>query len=502
MVLIPLTALAQAEPDLGTEEQREAGRVLYMDKCAQCHGDEGRGDGIAESYFRPKPRDFTAGVFKVRTTASGELPTDGDLKRIIRDGMPYTGMPGWPSLSDREITNVVYFIKTFNDDFSGPYGVPDVVEIPDPPRSSDESIARGREVYIENQCFDCHGDKGRGDGPSATTLEDQWDDHINAADLTKRWTFIGGTTRRDIYRTFTTGLDGSPMPSYTIDPVEDRWALVDYVHSLSDDEPNYGTVVWASPVEGSLDLATIDTLFRDVRGTLYPVVGQVIEPGRAFMPGVDAIQVKAVYNADDIAFQLKWHDMAAETGPGRSNSPSTAVPDTQSVVRDTTFSGAYSDAVAIQIPSQPSPGIEKPYFMFGDAKRSVDLWFADLAGDSAHALLGRGSENITEGDDDLEFSARYEDGEWTAVFKRARTKEGGSSFEEDTFVPIAFSVWDGFNEERGNRRGLTSWYHVYVEPTDRPSALIPMLKWGVLTLLLQIGLITIVRRRRRKAITA
>lgn len=501
IVLTPLAALAQDQPDLGTDEQRNAGRVLYLDKCAQCHGDEGRGDGIAEEYFRPKPRDFTAGVFKVRTTASGELPTDDDLKRIIREGMPYTGMPAWPNLSEREVQNLVYFIKTFNDDFSGPYGMPEVVEIPDPPGSSEETIARGREVYIENQCFDCHGQHGRGDGPSAATLEDQWNDHIHPADLTKRWTFIGGATRRDIYRTFTTGLDGSPMPSYTIDPIEDRWALVDYVYSLSEDEPEYGTVVWASPHEGPIDLATSDSLFNAGRGTLFPVVGQVIEPGRAFMPGVDAVEVKALYNADEIAIQLKWHDMRAETGAGRSNSPSIEVPDSQSVIRDTT-TAVYSDAVAIQIPSAPLSGPEKPYFMFGDGRRSVDLWFADLAGDSARSLIGRGSSDITEGDDSLEFVARYEDGEWTAVFKRARAKEGGVSFEEGTFVPIAFSVWDGFSGERGNRRGLTSWYHVYVEPADRPSALIPMLKWGMLTLLIQVGLIAIVRRRRRKAVGA
>ena len=499
--ILPLSAAAQTEPDLGTDDQRAAGLATYTEKCAQCHGDEGRGDGVAAAYFRPMPRDFTAGIYKVRTTASGELPTDDDLKRIIRDGMPYTGMPGWPSLSEREIQNLVYYIKTFNDDFAGPYGVPEVVEIPSPPGSSNETIARGREVYLENQCFDCHGQKGRGDGPSAPTLEDQWGHHVYPADLTKRWTFIGGTTREDIYRTFTTGLDGSPMPSYTIEPIEDRWALVDYVYSLSRDEPEYGTVVRAVPVEGAIDPARVDSLFVDAPGTLYPVVGQVIEPGRAFMPGVDAVEVRAVFNADEIAFQLKWHDMRAEVGAGRSNSPSISVPDPQSAAPDSA-AGSFSDAVAVQIPSALTEGPERPYFLFGDPARSVDLWFADLAQDSAQSLIGRGSADIQPGTDDLGFAARYEDGEWTAVFTRARAKDGGVFFEEGSFVPIAFSVWDGFSGERGNRRGLTSWYHVYLEPADRPSALVPMLKWGVLTLLVQIGLIAVVRRRHRKAVGA
>ena len=126
----------EEEPDLGTEAQREAGRELYIDKCAQCHGQSGDGQGIAAPYLKPSPRDFTAGIFKIRTTASGQLPTDEDLREAIREGMPYTGMPAWHQLSERQITNLMYFIKTFNEDFAGPYGTPDEVVIPEPPESA------------------------------------------------------------------------------------------------------------------------------------------------------------------------------------------------------------------------------------------------------------------------------------------------------------------------------------------------------------------------------
>ena len=102
VVLLPLIVSAQPAPDLGTDEQREAGRLLYIDKCAQCHGETGQGDGVAAPFMRPMPRDFTAGIYKVRTTPSGQLPTDDDIARVIRDGMPYTGMPPWPQLSDDE----------------------------------------------------------------------------------------------------------------------------------------------------------------------------------------------------------------------------------------------------------------------------------------------------------------------------------------------------------------------------------------------------------------
>ena len=48
-----------------------------------------------QTYMLPRPRDFTKGVYQIRTTASGELPTDADIRRVIDDGMPGTAMPEW-----------------------------------------------------------------------------------------------------------------------------------------------------------------------------------------------------------------------------------------------------------------------------------------------------------------------------------------------------------------------------------------------------------------------
>ncbi len=501
-LVVAVPAQAQdPQPDLGTEAQQEAGRQVYAEKCAQCHGAEGAGDGPATPFLRPAPRNFTSGIFKFRTTTSGELPTTEDLRRSIRVGMPYTSMPAWKGLlSETEIANLAYFIKTFNDDFSGPYGVPQTVEIPKDPGFKTDNIARGREVFMENQCFDCHGDLGRGNGGSAPTLEDQWNAPIPPADLTKRWTFRNGQTRSDIYRTFTTGLDGSPMPSYDM-PTEDRWALVDYVWSLSRSDPEYATMVVARGVEGSLDLSQGATLFEEARAAYFPIVGQIIEPGRAFAPGVNGIEVRAVYNQDAVAFLLSWHDMSAQTTG--SNSPSLAVPtDSFALAIDT--SGTYADAVALQFPSTLAPGIEKPYFLFGDAKRSVDLWFGDLARPSTpRFFVGRGADDVQPGDEDLEMTASYDDGVWTVLFKRARLRDDGLSFAEATFVPVSFSVWDGFNAERGNRRGLTSWTYVYLEPLQTQSAAIPMAKWGLLALLAELLIVGLVRwRTKRKPVEA
>ncbi len=500
-VLSASTLFAQ---DLGTEAQRAEGKVVYDQKCAHCHGYNGDAESVATAYLRPTPRDFTSGNYKFRSTASGELPTTEDIKRSIRDGMPYTSMPAWQGiLSESDITNLTYYIKSFDQMFNGPYGSPEAITINS--QAYDESrLARGREVFEANQCADCHGENGRGNGESAAELMDDWGYPIRPADMTKRWTFRASATREDIYRTFTTGLNGTPMPSYqqTIEE-DDRWALVDYVWSLSRDEPDYGTVVTAQGASGAIDISQGPALFENVPGTYFPIVGQLIEPGRAFYPGVNGVEVKAIYNQDDIAFLLTWNDMTAETSGSNGLTMEAPLFDpsmADSAAADT--AGTYSDAVALLLPAETMAGVEKPYFMFGDSKNPMDIWYTDLATDNAGVFVGRGISNIQETEQTLERYANYDDGVWTVIFKRKRPMDGGLSFDEGTFVPITFSVWDGFNHERGNKRGLSAWYHVYLSPLETQSAAGPMLKWGLITLLVELALIGFIRWRNKKEAVA
>src|SRR5512145_3175466 len=80
-----------------------AGKVVYQKWCAGCHGETGAGDGVAAKHMIPPPRDFTGAIYQIRTTASGQLPTDADLMRSIDEGLHGTAMPGWnTALSDRE----------------------------------------------------------------------------------------------------------------------------------------------------------------------------------------------------------------------------------------------------------------------------------------------------------------------------------------------------------------------------------------------------------------
>jgi cytochrome c oxidase cbb3-type subunit 2 len=201
------------------------GRRVYDANCAICHGPDGDGRGHAAHHFQSAPRDLTAGQYKVRSTPSGQVPTDDDLRRSIVAGLPGTGMVPQDHLSDAEVGAVVAHIKTLSSKFAGP--PPSPLRLPPEPARPADAVARGRRVYDRGECAECHGKEGRGDGPSAKDLK------VKPADLHRR-PFKTGDSRRDIVRTLLTGMDGTPMPSYhlVIDD-DDLWALAWYVESLA-----------------------------------------------------------------------------------------------------------------------------------------------------------------------------------------------------------------------------------------------------------------------------
>src|SRR5437588_9267445 len=95
------------------------GKAVYVKWCAGCHGDGGAGDGPAAAHMLSRPRNFTGAVYKIRTTASGQLPTDADLLRAIDDGLPGSAMPAWRGrLSDAERRDVLAYLKTFSSFFT------------------------------------------------------------------------------------------------------------------------------------------------------------------------------------------------------------------------------------------------------------------------------------------------------------------------------------------------------------------------------------------------
>ncbi|MBA3295389.1 MAG: c-type cytochrome, partial [Acidobacteria bacterium] len=516
----PTGSVRAAAQDVGTDAQRESGKKLYDRYCSQCHGEKGDGEGYATPHLSPKPRNFTTGKYKVRTTPTGALPTHQDLVSIIRRGMPYTSMPAWPTLADQEVSDLAHYITTFSPDFSNKENVPQPVPLPAAPKPTKESIDAGKKLYEETGCVKCHGTLGRGDGPSAPGMVDDFGQPIRPADLAHSWTFRGGSSREDIFRTMTTGFNGTPMPGFddTALTPEQKWAITDYIISLSGNTgPGYTNLVVARHVLDSIDLSKGTASFESARPARFAIVGQIMEPGRSFHPPATSVTVQAIYDAESIAVLVRWHDMSAEkagkngpslpvpveeeeaaaapgapageTSGGAANpfgdaevtpppagqaKPGAAQPPADPFAEQAAPAGPaseFSDAVAVQIPSQVPSGARKPYFIFGDGQNPVDLWFFDLARAEPLQFTGKGSADIAPNDaGDLTGVASYDQGEWTVIFKRPLRPASGARFSPGEFMPIAFSVWDGLSRERGNRRGLTLWYSLYVEPELVPSA--------------------------------
>jgi len=155
-------------------------------------------------------------------------------------------MPTWHELPTEDRRAVIAFIKTFSarwrDEKPEPGGLPAT-----PPVASGALIERGRDVYRSAKCWECHGEQGRGDGPSAEQLRDDFEFPIRPTDFT-RGQFKAGATAADIFRALTVGLDGTPMPSFADSLTdEERWTVAFYVLSLS---------AWTDPLTGQrLDVA-------------------------------------------------------------------------------------------------------------------------------------------------------------------------------------------------------------------------------------------------------
>jgi cytochrome c oxidase cbb3-type subunit 2 len=138
-------------------------------------------------------------------------------------------------LGNDERRAVIAYLKTFSGRFATDRPRPPV-EVPPPPPLTADVIARGRRIYQKAQCAECHGSGGRGDGPSAPTMKDGRGLPIAVPDLT-RWPLKRGSEPDSLFYTITTGLNGTPMPSYSdaLDP-GDIWALVHYLESLTPHE--------------------------------------------------------------------------------------------------------------------------------------------------------------------------------------------------------------------------------------------------------------------------
>jgi len=472
----------------------DTGKVVYTERCAVCHGDLGDGKGKGAYLLYPRPRAFTSGVFKFRSTSSGSIPRDEDLFRTVTNGLPGTGMPAWGGeLSEQERWDVIAYLKTFSDRFKTEK-VEDAIAIGTPPPESPALVEKGKVLFDTMKCWDCHGKEGKGDGPSSGSLRDSTGVPLRAYDFTLGGRMKGGATVTDVYRTFSTGLDGTPMPSFgDVIPEADRWSLSYYVLSLgrSAPPPAKGGVITAAVARGPLPVHADDPSWDAATATEVP-----LRPLWTRAAYADRILVKALYDDDELVMRLEWKDEAANA-------------DVSGVER-------FRDAVAAMFPilvDADGSRIEgRPALTMGDAAHPVNVWHwkadwqADI-GAKADALLASpgspanmdtymGLENdpafksgVAAGNpisalvhtspveslvaagfgtltslpppqQDVAGEGVWRDGSWVVVMRRPLFPEepdGGAVLDGLATLPVAFAVWDGGAKDRNGTKVFSEW---------------------------------------------
>jgi len=462
------------------------GKDIYDHRCAVCHGAEGDGAGAAKDLLNPPPRDFSSGNYKIKTSSFEDMvPNDEDVFRMIRDGMPGTAMPGWKDLLvERDIWDLVAYVKTF-----AKYDKPPDKQVDYGTKiaSSADSIAKGKKLFEDgDRCVECHGKSGK--GSASKRLKGDAGERTWPRNLTKAWTFRGGSKPEDIFARISTGIAGTEMPSFA-DPaskkklsVEERWHVANYVASLAVTGNRVNadnTVIKADKLEGDLPATPEDPRWeKSVPSTFY-LVPQLIAAERYFKPANDTITVRALYNDKMIALLLEWDDRSKSI-PGDESAEKLA---------DAPIA---EDGVAVQLPVAIPKDMEKPYFGMGDAAHPVNIWhWASGTKDAVERiqlLNSRGYKEIEQRDAaGLNAKASYRDGTWKVLFTRSlstATPEKDLQFAEGKFIPIAFAAWDGSNNsENGSKHTMTTWYWLLLKPATGYQPLIAAL----LVMLLFVG---------------
>ena len=462
----------------------EHGEQLYREHCSYCHGDDGKGKGPAAKFSSPRPRNFTKGQYKIRSTPFGKIPADQDMFDMITRGMPGTTMPGWGHLPVSDRLSLVLYIKSLTTKFEKFHarGKPlEQISVPQPPPFTLESLESGRELFLQN-CSGCHGVMGRSDGPSTHKIVDIASDAIWPRNLSKPWAFRRGYSREQLFMTLRTGLSATAMPRFSPRVFRDEqiWNIVHYVQTLSPPEkPAVNQTLNVREISGELPLNPSDPVWKIIEPNFYPLGGQIIASEKLYAPTVNSVTVKAIHNGDEIAIYMHWDDpaydpalndrIAVEESPAPPLPPEFQTEEPEKEEQKSAPAQQYPDAIALQFPVTLNLDGKKPYFLNGDAQNPVNLWkwqSNPLQTQEMNAIgLNHWTTQQKENQQVLS-QAVYQFGRYYLVMKRKLVTEDPKNdiqFQRGRATPIAFNVWDGSQGETGSKKAISSWFEMILK---------------------------------------
>jgi mono/diheme cytochrome c family protein len=492
MLLPPLAAAALYAQTSGRPGPApERGKALFATHCAVCHGATGAGDGPAAYLLSPRARDFTRGSFKVRSTATGSLPSDDDLFRTLTRGMPGTAMPPWEQLSEADRWTLVDAIKAFSPRFQSE-GAGEAARVPEPPANLDRLVPAGKLAFETYRCGDCHGTAGRGDGPSSPTLKDDTGFPIRPYDFTRPGRYKAGDAPKDIYRTFTTGFDGTPMPSFgDAIPEEEKWAIVAYVRSLSTPEPAAKVLAPG----GVIATQRMSSLPTEPDAPVWEKAGEFEIPMRQLWGRenvVGRVRVAVATDGKKLAIRMRWADATLDARTLRPEEFRDAAAVQFSLAGpDVTFAmGERDKPVAIwhwkadwqrdiagrEDVESAAPAMAVDLYPFARGAVTADqdpVYLTGHAVGNAFSKLARKSpvENLVAAGigsltpqpaslQNVSGKGVWAANEWKVVFVRSLEPAGEADARLSDGVPIAFAVWNGSEGDRNGIKAFSTWYRL------------------------------------------
>ena len=479
------------------------GQRVYEQHCAACHGGKGDGNGPAAVWLYPKPRNFSAGQFKIKSTPGQALPTDEDLFQSVTRGLPGSSMPSFAYLTEGERRAVAQYVKFLTaridangarinlfDQAAASGSIASPVVVPAEPAITVQELTLGREMFKKMSCALCHGETGAGDGTQVPTLKDTAGLPVRPRDF-NTGLFRGGHTGRDLYLRINNGLPGTPMIPYGDDQMkpEERWALVHYIQSLRRSDVSVNDLL--APENSAIRVQHVKKLPAGPMDNFWESLDPVRVPLNPLWPEpnqVYAVAVSAVTDGKKLAVLLQWRDELPQNtairvqdfqdgaalqfslsgkygflGMGDKENPVNlwnwkagwqaeaeggGPPDMDSVYQSmhtdawtfTNFSTAVSAGNVISQPHQ-SPVEDANAAGFGSFK-SQPLAQQNVAGKGV-----------------------WHDGFWNVIFVRdLKSKDANDvKFVPGKSVPVAFAIWNGEQHDRNGRKMVSNWYQLILD---------------------------------------
>jgi hypothetical protein len=332
-------------------------------------------------------------------------------------------MFGWEGkFSDEDLEALIEYLKYFEEETFELEGDP--IEIGDPPPVTDKLIETGIDVYDKAKCWECHGKLGRGDGEKGwqPNFKDDWGDKIWPTNLTHPWELRNGSSLEDLFRSVSTGLDGTPMPSFAdAYSEEQRWGLSYYLLSLQL-KRKFGSVL---PVHQAdrLPVTPDDELWKKADFIDLKMEGKKVF-GIPFISMITNMRVRGLYANSRVAIMLEWIDKKPDKGD--DDLP--------------------PDAVRFQLPI---------------SRNLISVWQWSLSDNRVIEFNASGQqmEVLTKQDsNDVTVTSSYSLGLFRLMFTRQMNTGDISDniFTINKHIPFSVVAFDGKNNEQGARGAMSA----------------------------------------------